>query len=289
VKLKIGLCLAAFFVAGNAVAQGTTRPTDPIETIARASSCRSDSQAPSAYVAGLALTFARALCQPDRPDVKVISSAAGDPSTPRGKSDGLTIFDPTFERLGMHNNIDGVDSLRHTYVLLLALGLVESSGRYCVGRDTTENFTKADSAEAGLLQTSFGAREFNSTLEPMFRSYQGQHDPARCMFDVFSQNIRCSKADAGNFGDPSSDGFQWQALTKQCPAFSAEYGAVVLRTHGGFRSNGEFGPINCFVHPFLQKSGRWCDKPTLRSSCDVMFTKVQDFVSKSPSICDAVK
>ena len=62
----------------------------------------------------------------------------------------------------------------------------------------------------------------------------------------------------------------------------AEYGAVVLRTHGGF--HGEFGPINCFVHPFGH-----CQKPSVFASCDAMFSKVQDFVSKNPSICEAVK
>jgi hypothetical protein len=276
------LWLCAFVTPGFAAAQGTQRPTTPIENIANASSCRADSGAPSAYVAGLALTFARALCQPDRPDVKVISAAAGDPSTLKGKADGLTTFDATFKRLGMKNDADGVDSLRHTYVLVLGLGLKESSGEYCVGRDLSEHFTQAETAESGLLQTSWGAHKFNSTLEPMFRGYQAQHDPTRCMFEVFSHNISCHKHDAENFGDPNSDGFQWQALTKQCPAFSAEYGAVVLRTHGGF--HGEFGPINCFVRPFDH-----CQKPSVFASCDSMFLKVQDFVSQNPSICDAVK
>jgi hypothetical protein len=88
-KLKIALYFAALFAAGDALAQGTTRPTAPIEQIARSSSCRSESGAPSAYVADLALTFARALCQPDRADVKVISAAAGDPVTRREKRTGL--------------------------------------------------------------------------------------------------------------------------------------------------------------------------------------------------------
>jgi len=281
-KRKVALYSAALLAAGEALAEGAPRPTAPIEQIAGSSPCRSESQAPSAYVAGLALTFARALCEPDRADVKVISAAAGDPARPAGKADGLTVFDNTFRDLGMKNDADGVDTLRHTYVLLLALGLVESSGRYCVGRDTTEHFTQADTAEAGLLQTSFGAHQFNSTLGPMFRSYQAQHDPARCMFDVFSHHISCGRHDDENFGDPNSDGFQWQALTKQCPAFSAEYGAVVLRTHGGF--HGEFGPINCFVRPFNH-----CQKPHVFASCDAMFSKVQDFVSKNPSICEGVK
>ena len=56
----------------------------------------------------------------------------------------------------------------------------------------------------------------------------------------------------------------------------------MLRTHGGF--HGEFGPINCFVHPFGH-----CQKPSVFASCDAMFSKVQDFVSKNPSICEAVK
>ena len=284
---KIALCVTALLATGDALAQGAARPTAPVEDIARTSSCRSDSGASTAYVSGLALTFARALCQPDRPDVKVISAAAGDPSTARGKMDGLTAYDGWFKGQKMANDKDGVDSLRHTYMLLLALGLVESSGRYCVGRDLSENFTKAESAESGLIQTSWGAHTFNPTLEPMFRNYQAQHDAARCMFEVFSHGISCAKHDADNFGDPNSDGFQWQALTKQCPAFSAEYGAVVLRTHGGYK--GEFGTINCYVHPHRLPNGNPCDKPTPHKECDAMFQEVQDFVTKNPSICDAVK
>ena len=286
-KLRTAAFVSALFLASSVFAQQSPGPTAPLENIAKTSLCRRESGAPPAYVAGLALTFARALCQPDRPDVKVISTAAGDPATARGKMDGLTVFDGWFKGQKMANDKDGVDSLRHTYVLLLALGLVESSGRYCTGRDQSENFKEADSAESGLIQTSWGARKSNPTLEPMFRNYQAQHDAARCMFEVFSHGISCPKHDADNFGDPNLDGFQWQALTKQCPAFSAEYGAVVLRTHGG--NKGEFGTINCYVSPHRLPNGKPCDKPTPHKECDAMFREVQDFVSKNPSICDAVK
>ena len=203
----------------------SARPTAPVEDIARTSSCRSDSGASTAYVSGLALTFARALCQPDRPDVKVISAAAGDPSTARGKMDvGSTVYDGWFKGQKMANDKDGVDLLRYTNMSLLALGLVESSGRYCVGRDLSENFTKAESAKSGLIQTSWGAHTFNPTLEPMFRNYQAQHDAARRTFEVFSHGISCAKHDADNFGDPNSDGFRWQALTSNARPFRQNMG-----------------------------------------------------------------
>ena len=39
----------------------------------------------------------------------------------------------------------------------LGLGMRESSGQYCCGRDTSEDNTTADTAEAGLFQMSWNA------------------------------------------------------------------------------------------------------------------------------------
>jgi hypothetical protein len=120
----------------------------------------------------------------------------------------------------------------------------------------------------------------------MFSGYRppaGQTpDAGRCFLQTFRQGVRCSATDARNWGDPASDGYNWQAVTKHCPAFSTEYGAVVLRTHGGL--GGEFGPINCYV----RKNPR-CRKPSLYPACDAMFSKVQAYVKDHPDVCAALK
>ena len=275
------------FFPGVGMAQ-TPSPDQSIVDIASASSCNPQGidRGPAAYIRGMALVFAKAVCQPDRPDVRVVSEARHDPNTDAGKSDALNIFDSWFRRLGMPNETSGVDTLRHSYVLLLGLGLVESSGNYCTGRDKSQNFDTADSAESGLFQTSWGARVHSYTLEPMFGSYRpiprGNRDPKRCMIGVFSRHVSCSSWDAKNWGDPNSDGYAWQAVTKQCPAFSTEYAAVVLRTHGGHGSSyGEFGPINCYA------GNKKCRKPSIYPACDAMFQKVQAYVQEHPSVCAA--
>jgi hypothetical protein len=271
---------------GGAAAQQSS-PLDPIVAIANQSSCNGagNDAGPKAYIRGMALVFARAVCQPGRDDVRVTSAARAPVDSAAGKMDALNVFDGWFKRLGMSNDTDGVDTLRHTYVLLLGLGLIESSGKYCTGRDMSQNFNSADSAEAGLFQTSWGARVHNGTLAPMFFRYRppaGQApDAARCFVPTFSKGVTCGTKDAKNWGDPASDGYAWQAATKQCPAFSAEYGAVVLRTHGG--NGGEFGPINCYAR------NRPCRKPSLYPACDAMFAKVQTYVKDHPDVCASLQ
>ena len=68
----------------------------------------------------------------------------------------------------MPNDKDGIDTLRHTYALMIGLGMRESSGAFCTGRDTSQNFNQADSAEAGLFQTSFGVSKVDKTLIELF-------------------------------------------------------------------------------------------------------------------------
>jgi hypothetical protein len=58
----------------------------------------------------------------------------------------------------MRNDVSGIDTLRHLFVLMIGLGMRESSGRYCEGRDQSASNTSADTAEAGLFQTSWNAR-----------------------------------------------------------------------------------------------------------------------------------
>ncbi len=163
----------------------------------------------------------------------------------------------------------GADTLRHVYALLLGLGVRKSSGRYCVGRDSTADFSGADSAEAGVFQTSWGVHTSSSVLEPMFRRYSA--DPRDCLLDIFKPGARCSRWDARTWGEGT--GADWQKLTKACPAFATEYAAVVLRSSGG--SRGEFGPIR-------SKAAQ------LTKACDGMLSKVQAYLAANPQACAAL-
>jgi hypothetical protein len=269
--LAVGLALAA---APVTVAQPTPS-IDPIVAIADASQCKAVNwadrgRAPRAYIRGMALVYARALCEPDRADVRLVSAARAAPGVETNKTDGLTWYEPVFTARAMPNTQAGRDTLRHAYVLMIGLGMRESSGQHCVGRDRSADFTAADSAEAGLFQTSSGARRFDPTLPQMTAAYAA--DPRRCMATVFSQGVSCPAHDAETFG--AGPGADWQKLTKACPAFATEYAAVVLRKHGG--SKGEYGPIRN-------------RKAEVRAECDTMLRQVEALVASQPGICAAVR
>ena len=57
--------------------------------------------------------------------------AAADANQP--DTDALSWYQSRFETLGMSNASPGADTLRRLFVLLIGLGVRESSGRYCAG------------------------------------------------------------------------------------------------------------------------------------------------------------
>lgn len=232
--------------------------------------------APKSYIEGVALVFARAVCQPERSDVRVVSASMDKTARP---NDALVVYAEDFEAAGMPNGKAGVDALRHSYALLIGLGMMESSGKYCEGRDVSECFTTADDAESGLFQTSFGAHTHSPAMDDLFKAYGA--DQSHCMLDLFKDLLKCRIVGSHNPKCPSvnSDvtgtgpGADWQKLTKSCPAFATEYAAVVLRTNGG--QHGEFNPIR-------KKQAE------LRPECDSMLQSVQSFVQQHPEVCSAL-
>ncbi|CAN7762109.1 hypothetical protein LJR029_006336 [Caballeronia sp. LjRoot29] len=242
------------------------------------------------YIEGVALVFARSACQPNRPDVKVVSRAV---DVANQRTDALAVYDPRFRQLGMDNSVSGIDTLRHSYVLLLGLGMRESSGKYCEGRDVSQCFDKAESAEAGLFQTSYGARKADPTLEGLIRLYSGNR--TGCMLTEFKDNLSCRIRASSNPACPnatsdvigSGPGADWQRLTKSCPAFATEYAAVVLRTSGG--NKGEFNPIRkgqAELEPALAGPHPEDKK---NSDCDTMLKGIQNYVREKPDACVALE
>lgn len=275
-EIALFMMCASLFLSFLPMAAPLQAPSaaDQIAAIAANSSCaRVDWQgrgvAPKAYMRGMALVFARAVCQADRADVQVVSSARATPGPENNKIDALAWYDAQFGAVGMSNATAGVDTLRHAYTLLIGLGMRESSGQFCVGRDRSANFISADSAEAGLFQTSFGARTKHATMSALYEKYKA--DQSACLLDTFKRGVSCPAKDAENFG--AGEGNRWQQLTKTCPAFATEYAAVLIRVHGG--SNGEFGP--------LRKRAA-----EVKPVCDAMLKQIQDLVRSNPQMCSAL-
>jgi len=220
--------------------------------------------APKGYIKGMALVYARVYCKLGAGDDAVTEMAK--PNSADGAHDALAWYDPIFAAAGMSNDTAGSDTLRHLFVLLIGLGMRESSGKYCEGRDRSASNTTAETAEAGLFQTSFNARAASPLLPTIFAAYS--ENPSGFV-DVFKEGVNCKAADLENFG--SGDGEEFQRLSKACPAFAAEFAALGLRhlrTH--------WGPIN-------RKGAE------VRPECDAMLRQVQAAVDASPELCSALQ
>jgi hypothetical protein len=220
--------------------------------------------APAGYIKGMAVVFARAYCKFGAGDAAVLEMAKAD--TERPNFDALSWYAPEFQALGLSNNAAGADTLRHLFVLLTGLGMRESSGKYCEGRDVTAPNPTAETAEAGLFQVSYDARSASPLLPPLFEFYQ--NNPSGFV-QIFQQCPSCTAANLKNWG--TGDGVEFQRLTKACPAFAAEFAAVALRN-----TRKHWGPINT-------------KKAEVLRDCDTMLRGVQDLVDRSQDACTALK
>jgi hypothetical protein len=162
----------------------------------------------------------------------------------------------------MRNDVSGIDTLRHLFILLIGLGIRISSGRYCEGRDMSASNISADSAEAGLFQTAFDSRAGSPLMLQLIAEYQASSSSG--FADVFGEGVTCRDSDFTNFG--SGMGATFQELSKRNPAFSVEWAAIGLRT---IRTH--WGPINR-------------REVELRLECDDMLRQVEELVNAQPSV-----
>lgn len=212
--------------------------------------------APGGYIKGMALTYARVYCKlkgGDAAAAEMAKAATADAST-----DALAHYAAEFRSAGMSNAADGADTLRHVFVLLIGLGMRESSGRYCEGRDLGASNTSGDTAEAGLFQTSFNARAGSALMEDLFRQYKQKPTG---YIEVFKEGVSCSAANLKNWG--TGDGQEYQRLAKAAPAFAAEFTAVGLRN---IRKH--WGPINTKT-------------AEINADADALLLQVQNLVDQS--------
>ena len=189
-------------------------------------------RAPLGYTCGLALCFAHAQILLAGGDETVARMARADSNNP--DKDALSWYRSKFQALGMDNSQDGLDTLRHLFTLMLGLGMRESSGRYCEGRDMSASNTSADTAEASLFQTSWNIRSCDAAIPPLLPQYWSNP----CGFlEAFWRGVNPDSNDLGNFG--SGDGAKYQFLSKFAPAFHAYVTALGMRS---LRQH--WGPIN---------------------------------------------
>jgi uncharacterized protein YraI len=247
---------------------GGSAKVEDIDAVVLASACyaydwKDRGHAPKGYMKGVARTFARAICNPTRSDVVLVSK----PKTSDDVNDALSWYASRYAALSLSNDVAGKDTLRHVYTLLLGLGMQESTGRHCVGRDVTATNTSSSAAEAGAWQTSYDSHSYSTELTKRFSLYRTT--PPACFLDQFEEGVTCSATDWENWGT-GADGLAFQKMEKECPSFAAEYAAMMLRLSGG--SGGHYGPLRTKA-------------AELRPECDTMLQKVQTLVETNTSLC----
>ncbi|MCX7294013.1 hypothetical protein [Janthinobacterium sp.] len=213
--------------------------------------------APAGYIKGMALAFAKAYHNLSIGDATAVAMAAAAQEH-NTSTDALAWYHEQFAALGMQNDKDGADTLRHLYVLLTGLGMRESSGRYCEGRDKGASNTAADTAEAGLFQSSYNLIGHSAMMSKLFASYAGSTE----LLSVFQEGVHCKPGDLENHGS-EKNGLAFQQLSKSCPAFAVELAALGLRLRRQL-----WGPIN----------GKSAE---LRFECDWMLQQVQHAVKQA--------
>jgi hypothetical protein len=206
------------------------------------------------YIKGMAVIFARAYCKwkaNDKYILEMAKATSADKAT-----DVLAFYGAKFDELNLSNEADGVNTLRHLFVLLLGLGMMESNGRYCEGRDRAATNTTSETAEAGMFQTSYNARSAHPYLTEMFQEYLASTENS--FIEIFKEGVTVKEKDLENFG--SGNGLKFQKLSKSNPAFATEFAALTLRFN---RSH--WGPINN-------------RKVELKLEAEKMFLQVQSFI-----------
>lgn len=185
---------------------------------------------PPGYIAGMAEAFGCALRRWNVGDqaVRVMGQAIGD-----AEDDALAWYSATFSAAGMRNRTS-LDRLRHTFVLMMGLGPLESSGRYCEGRDMSATNVQSETAEAGLFQTSWNIKGGSSAIAPLLDDFWTNPNG---FLSTFKDGVVASASNLNCYG--SGDGARYQWLSRFCPLFHVLVTGVGLRT---LRQH--WGPIN---------------------------------------------
>jgi len=208
---------------------------------------------PQGYIAGMALSFAYAVTrwQNDDEAAGQMAHSAGSPDT-----DALAWYASEFSKLGMSNNVSGLDTLRHLFVMQIGLGPRESSGIYFEGRDMSASNIASDTCEAGLFQTSWNIRSSSSAISPLLKEFW---DNPNGFLSEFKQGLSPTANNLNSYG--SGDGVKYQFLSRFCPLFHVMVTAVGMR-----KLRQHWGPINR-------------REVTLKKEADQLLRDVQDLVT----------
>jgi hypothetical protein len=189
--------------------------------------------APSGYTKGMALAYGQAVVRFNANDPLVREVAKA--STGHEGYDALAWYEPQFANRKMSVNVAGLANLRHTYVLLMGLGMRESDGMHCCGRDQSAHNVTANTCETGLFQQSWNFSTCCTDIVNLFDSYEKA--AASRYLPIFSEHVSCGAKDWENYG--TGLGMRFQKLCKRDPLCAIETAAVGVRN-----IRRHWGPIN---------------------------------------------
>jgi uncharacterized protein (TIGR02594 family) len=218
-------------------------------------------EAPDGYTNGMAVAFAYVYRKLRLADSAALEMAKAE--TQDVDVDALARFASQFREAGMDNSVSGTNTLRHLFVLLMGLGMRESSGEHCCGRDQSADNTDAMTCEAGLFQMSWNMETCSDEMEKLMDAYDVSPAPEQCHLDIFREGVSCSSDDWKCYG--SGEGYDYQELAKSCPQFAVETTAVGLRNRCL-----HWGPIKRY-------------EVELRPEADQMFRAVQALMDAVPT------
>lgn len=212
--------------------------------------------APTGYTKGMALAWSTVYRKFLKGDPSALEMAKAN--TGNADLDALAWYAEIFRDNGMNNNLAGTDTLRHLFVLLMGLGMRESSGQHCCGRDMSASNVQSDTAEAGLFQTSWNINTCSDQIQHVFDQYNANRS-GLCALATFSENVQCDANNWGCYG--SGEGFVYQELAKICPQFAVESTAIGLRNR-----RQHWGPINRYEAEVMPEA-------------DALFQAIQDLLA----------
>ena len=187
--------------------------------------------APPGYTKGMAAAFADVYRELKVADPVAAAATVAPGGTPA--KDVLDWYAAPLSAAGVSQGSTPEDRLIQIFSILTGLGMRESSGQHCEGRDMSAANAAADTAEAGLFQVSHNSIVAHTLLPGLFAAYRGRTD----LLDVFKEKVTCSASALKNWG--TGAGRDFQELTKRCPAFAVRYATLLLRV-----SRKHWGPIN---------------------------------------------
>lgn len=241
-----------------------------LKDIGSSSSCakvnwKNRGTSPAGYPKGMAVLYAKQYCNQFRSDVQFISEKS------ERSGDVLNHYADKLSEAKLSKE----SPLRQTWVILMGLGMMESSGSYCCGKDMSPNaakFATADAAEAGLWQTSWDVSAAHEELKKAFKRHET--DDSGCYMDIFKEGVSdkyCAN-NAANYGDPNSQGYKFQKREKECPGLAGEFAAITVRVSGG--AKGHYGPLRS-------------REAEVRKECSDMFAQVEKFIEENPLACNS--